>query len=440
MLGYDLGSTYWNKGETKITKKTATKLDKAWDFDGQGSVTSTPVISGGKVYVVSQGVIAIDLVSGKQLWTNPDLTGSSSLALSDGVLYVNDSTATLRALRVKDGTEIWNYKPTDLPDGAWGFSSPIVTKDYVLYSASTNEELALPEGGPAFKGFVAALHKDGKLAWTRPTVQGNEHGVTVWSTVSVDETLGIVYAATGNNHNAPAGTTSDAFLAIPLKDGGDFIWTKQIFENDDWWSAAGAAGNKAPDDDFGANPVVFDTGGKKLVAGGNKGGDFWVLDRAKGEFLTKSDGTPVKPRNLGNATAFKGGVFTAVAWDGKRILTACNNTKSNAPGSDVIDGSPQYQPTVLYALDPLTLDILWERGLNGVVFGPITVANGVGFVGKDKTLQAFDTEKGDVLYEFQTEATIASAPAISNGYVVFGSGITWIGGVAGTKYYALKVP
>jgi outer membrane protein assembly factor BamB len=118
MLGYDLGSTYWNKGETKITKKTATKLDKAWDFDGQGSVTSTPVISGGKVYVVSQGVIAIDLVSGKQLWTNPDLTGSSSLALSDGVLYVNDSTATLRALRVKDGTEIWNYKPTDLPDGA----------------------------------------------------------------------------------------------------------------------------------------------------------------------------------------------------------------------------------------------------------------------------------------------------------------------------------
>src|SRR5436190_24241792 len=59
MLGYDFASTYWNQGETKITKKTAPKLGKAWVFDGQGTVTGTPVIAGGKVCVRSQGVIAI---------------------------------------------------------------------------------------------------------------------------------------------------------------------------------------------------------------------------------------------------------------------------------------------------------------------------------------------------------------------------------------------
>ena len=78
----------------------------------------------------------------------------------------------------------------------------------------------------------------------------------------------------------------------------------------------------------------------------------------------------------------------------------------------------------------------------GFVFSWITVANGAGFFGKDKTLQAFDTATGEALFEFPTEGTISTAPVISNGYVVFGSGMSWPSGgaTAGTKYYALKVP
>jgi hypothetical protein len=47
-----------------------------------------------------------------------------------------------------------------------------------------------------------------------------------------------------------------------------------------------------------------------------------------------------------------------------------------------------------------------------------------------------------VLFEFETEGTLCAAPAISDGYVVFGSGMSWAfgGGTPGTKYYALKVP
>ena len=33
MLGYDVGSTYWNQGETKLTKKNVGNLEKAWEFD-----------------------------------------------------------------------------------------------------------------------------------------------------------------------------------------------------------------------------------------------------------------------------------------------------------------------------------------------------------------------------------------------------------------------
>src|ERR1041385_3193621 len=47
MLGYDLASTYRNRGEEKITKKSVINLEKAWEFDAGGSVTGTPVISSG---------------------------------------------------------------------------------------------------------------------------------------------------------------------------------------------------------------------------------------------------------------------------------------------------------------------------------------------------------------------------------------------------------
>jgi polyvinyl alcohol dehydrogenase (cytochrome) len=434
MYGYDVGSTYFNQGETKLTKKNVGKLEKAWEFETGSKVTSTPVISAGKVYVLTAvptdgttaGTYAIDLQSGEKLWQNPDVGGNSSMAMSDGVLYANDSYGVIRALKAKDGTEIWHYETPDAP-GAAGFASPIPVADKIIYALSTNEEIiaATPDKLVA-KGFVAALTKDGEFLWQKYTVEGDQRGATIWSTPSVDESLGLVYGATGNNHGPPATTTSDAFVAVPLE-GGEFAWTQQIFEGDTWSQATPGT----PDNDFGANPIVFDFDGKKLVAGGNKGGDFWVLDREKGTVLKKV--------NLGPGSAFKGGVFVSGAWDGKRLLVACNGATSTEPGSEAVEAGTALE-AVLYALDPLTLETKWARQVVGPVFSPISVANGVGFFGKNSTLQAFDTETGEVLFEFPTEGTIATAPAISNGYVVFGSGMTWIQSKPGSKYYALKVP
>jgi polyvinyl alcohol dehydrogenase (cytochrome) len=426
MLGYDLGSTYFNQAETKLSVKTAPHLRKAWEFDGGGmNVTSAPVISRGRAYVLNQGLFALDLATGKQIWTNPDLTGNASLALDGDVLYVHDGPGVLHAVSAEDGKEIWQYLTDDQP-GLVGFSSPIVTKDFVLVGGSTLEEAGMP-GGPQFRGFVVAVKKDGSLGWKRYTVEEPAHGATLWSTVSVDPTAGLVVAATGNNHGPPATDTADAFLAIPLKDGRDFLWKEQIFPGDIYMLSG--PGSTSPDGDFGANAILFDLNGKKLAAGGSKGGDFWVLDRIAGTVLQK--------RHLGPGSVFKGGVFITGAWDGKRLLTVCNSQTSTGAGSESSD--PALVAT-LFALDPLTLDIQWERQVAGPVYSPITVANGVGFFGKNTTLQAFDTATGEVLAEFATEGTIASAPAVSNGHVVFGSGLSYLQATPGSKYYALEVP
>jgi polyvinyl alcohol dehydrogenase (cytochrome) len=432
MLGYDLASTYWNKSETKISTTTAPNLTKAWEFDfGAGaSVVSTPIISGGKVYVQSQlpAVAAIDLASGKELWRNSDIGGSSTVALSGGVLYVNDGAGIVHALDPNaGGKEIWKSDPLDV----WvvGFSSPVVTKDYVLVGTSGLEEVTKITGDAKTRGYALALHKkDGSVAWKKFTVDPPSTGVGIWSTLSVDEAAGLVVAGTGNNYTGVAGDTSDAFLGMPLDqpaDGAPLLWHPQIFQGDVSPNGTG------PDGDFGANPILFDVGGQKLAAGGSKKGDVWVIDRTNGSII--------KQRNLGPGTGFKGGIFVNGAWDGKSLLFASNLATSTGAGSEV--PGPNDTFGALFALDPLTLAVNWEREYIGAAWGMISVANGVGFFGKDKTLQAFDTATGAVLMEFPTEGSIATAPSVSDGYVVFGSGMSWLGGsTAGTKYYALKVP
>ena len=435
MFGYDLTSNFWNKAETKISTSSARQLTTAWEFDTGSSVTSTPVISGGRVYVASTtsasnpdigGLFAIDLATGNQIWRNGAYGTSSALALDNGVLYMNDSQAWLRAFDANDGHQLWELQTHP---GASGFSSVVVTKDLVVIGGSSGEESSTPAGGTAtFRGFVLAAKKDGTLAWKTHTVEEPHTGCGVWSTPSVDEEAGVVFASTGNNYTGDASDTSDAFLAYPLADGARLLWKKQIFEGD-VFIIAQTNGN--PDNDFGANPILFEVNGRKLVAGGNKGGDFWVLDRADGAIVAK--------RNLGpNAwSPFKGGIFISGAWDGSSLLAVVNGAISTGQGSEE---APAGSVATLFAFDPLTLDIKWERQIVGPAFSPITVANGVGFYGKNKTLQAFDTATGEVLFELPTEGTIASAPAISDGYVIFGSGMQWITSTRGTKYYALKVP
>jgi outer membrane protein assembly factor BamB len=293
MLGYDLASTYWNKAETKVSAESARHLTKAWEFDTKAGVTGTPVVSGGRVYVSASpvdpadptkgGLIALDLATGAEIWRNQQAATSSSLAVDSGVLYMHDFAGYVRAFDVDDGHQLWEYDTDDNPNTI-GFSSPVVTKDLVLVGGSGLEEVALPPGTPAtFRGFVLALNKKtGAHAWKKYTVEPPSTGVGIWSTLSADESAGVVIAATGNNYTGAPSDTSDAFLALPLADGADFLWKQQIFEGDVFTSRQS---NGNPDADFGANPILFEVEGKMLAAGGNKGGDVWVVDRSSGAIV-----------------------------------------------------------------------------------------------------------------------------------------------------------
>jgi polyvinyl alcohol dehydrogenase (cytochrome) len=300
-----------------------------------------------------------------------------------------------------------------------GMSSPVVWGDRVFVGASNGgAELT----GGAFRGFVAALDRaTGENIWTAYTVDKGASGAGVFSSVSLDVTDGRVYATTANNYGRPASDTSDAFIAFDLA-SGKLVWKNQRVQGDMF---DGFESQNWTDSDFAANPVLYETmvDGQptKLVAAGNKG------SQGAMHALRRADGALLWTRKLGEGSADgASGLFASTTWSGKHLLVACN------------EGGP----ATLYALDGATGDIVWQRALEFQVWGRISVANGVGFVGVGSQLEVFDVDTGDLIKTFPSGSggTIAGTITIANGRVAFGEGLTWSSGRSGKMLTVLAIP
>jgi polyvinyl alcohol dehydrogenase (cytochrome) len=432
MLGYDAQSTFNNTAETKISRDSVAGLTEAFTIDLGGPINGAPLQVGGVLYAGSGSNqnVAIDLESGTELWRNVDLLVSAAFAYHDGILFAHDFGGVLHALDPSDGHDLWNAPTTS--QGSIGFSSPIIADDKIYIGGSNAQEL-IPGTAPTFRGFVFASNiADGSEVWNAFMVPEDANGAAVWSSPTVDVDTGEVFAGTGNNYTEPATDSSDAIIAID--DTGTIKWKNQRYAGDIFSFYATSQGITNPDYDFGANPTLFeaevDGTMTKLVAAGQKSGDFHVLKRA--------DGAEVCKRNLGPGSLNGSrGIFNNGAWDGTHLLVAANGATSDAPGSEPSDSA--FGQSVLFAIDPATCDVAWERQLRGPVMGPITVANGVGFVGADRHLEAFNTDTGQRLFSYDAPSTIACAPTVSDGRVAFGTGINWSVGTTGTMLVVLSL-
>lgn len=408
---------YRNDEESEIGVSTAADLEVAWMHPMPGSVTGTPAIVDGVVYATSSGgTRALALSDGSELWASA-VTASSSPAFANGRVFVNDDGHALRALDAEDGTELWATQ-VDPHLAASGFSSPVPVGDVVLVGISSTEE-AFPSAvvsGATFKGGVAAYDQEsGRMLWRHATAEDPANGCAVWGTVSADPESGAVYAPTGNNYTGEASERSDAVFAADLATG-ELLWNSQTHANDVFHIFAR---NGNPDWDFGATPIAYEAGGRRLVAAGQKSGQFWAFDAETGQVVWNVEVSP----NGGSAT---GGVFNNGAFDGERILVAGNSSAENT--------------AVLRALDAATGEEVWMQALAGRVWAPITVANGVCFVPADLELRVLDCATGEMLSTHTVPGSIGGGAAIAQGHVVFGSGFSWSTATPGAELYALALP
>jgi polyvinyl alcohol dehydrogenase (cytochrome) len=411
LMGYDTGSTYFNRAETKITKDNVASMTVKFQADMGGAVYGAPLQVGGNIYVSgSTGLRGFD-ATGKELWKATPGT-SGSMSYSDGMLYVNTSGSKLIALNATDGKQLWS-KPYQTVS-ADGTSSPLVAGDLVIVGGSNGGiELA----GGSFRGFLSAVdRKTGEMKWSTFTVPESAKGASIWSSPSADLEAGLAFAGTGNNYGAPATDSSDSIVAFDLATGT--IKYKAQRTVGDAFSLSGGG----PDADFGANPVLYEVmiDGQltKVASAGDKGGTAHAILRADGKELWK------RSLGMGQADGSRG-IFTNSTWTGKYMLFALN------------EGGP----ATLFALDGATGDIKWMRKLDGSVWGRTAVANGVGFAGVGEKLEAFDVETGALIKSWPSKGgTVASTITVSNGRVAFGEGFTWSNGKAGQTLTVLGLP
>lgn len=414
MMGYDARNWYLNPAEKTISVENAAQLAEKWRFTVSGFPIGSPVIAEGKVFAMAQGgVYAIDLETGQQLWYREDLVGSASVAYRDGFIYVHHSTPppALYKLKASDGSTVWGPVKNCRDDTSCsGESSPILAGNTVLVGMENNmaEASFNDSDTDGARGGVRALDTEtGDVRWLYDTIPegSTETGASVWSTVSVDMASGTVFATTGNSYKV-AGPNSDAFHAIDLASGMR-RWVTQVRQGDTFTVPLSfSVDNTKFDFDFGANPILADVGGQKLVAAGDKGGAFWALDRDTGAIAWNRD--DLSPSH----DATYGGIFINGAFDGKAFYVVSNDPSSNGG--------------VLHRLDAMTGTTTWMHTFKDSTWGAQSLANGVLFVPSNSTVFVMNAETGDVVAQLETGGTIAGgSPAIAQGRVVVKSGFLY---------------
>ncbi|MGP0072509.1 MAG: PQQ-binding-like beta-propeller repeat protein [Bryobacteraceae bacterium] len=501
-------SPQWNGWSTSVTNSrfedaaaaglTASdvgKLKLKWAFN-LGDVTtarSQPAIVGDRVFIATAAgaVYSLDADTGCTRWGYQAGQAGVRSGLTFGeangapAVFFGDTSATVYALNAQSGELIWKVRPVD-HFATMATATPRYYKGVVYQPFSSFEEVMGPDpkyGCCTFRGSVVALDAGtGKKIWQSFTIleaakpthknpagtqQLGPSGAGVWSSPTIDEQLGVLYVATGDNYSDPPSNTSDAILAMQLKTG-ELLWSKQLTENDAFNTACGSPqpGNcpeaKGPDFDFGQPPILVNLGGgqRALVIGQKSGMVHAVDPDQKGKILWQT--------RAGEGSAL-GGSQWGSASDGQKVYVAIADAGIGAVADPK---SPQgFRLTLdpkkgggLHALDLKTGKIVWsakgvpcaegKTACSPAQSAAVTAIPGVIFSGSvDGHLRAYSATNGRVLWDVDTARDFetvngkaghggsldVAGPAVVNGMVVVNSGYGQYGGMPGNVLLAFSV-
>ena len=334
----------------QINASNFNQLEVAWRFktDNLGTrpefkLEGTPLAINGILYATGgtrRSVVALDGRSGELRWVYSLREGARAVAAprqlsGRGLSYWTDGKGDNRVLFVttgyrlvalnaetgqpiksfgkdgivdmKVGAVIGKGQQIDLETGEIGLhSTPTVAKDVVIVGSSFREGLTVKTHNNT-KGLVRAWDvRTGRLLWTfntipRPGEFGNDtwekeswaiNGNTgVWSQITVDEELGLVYLPVEDptsdlygGHRPGNNLFGDSIVCLDLKTG-QRKWHFQIVHHPIW------------DYDMPAAPLLMDinVNGKpiKAVAQATKQGLLYVFDRVSGQPVWPIEERPV---------------------------------------------------------------------------------------------------------------------------------------------------
>jgi alcohol dehydrogenase (cytochrome c) len=268
---------------------------------------TNPLVIDGVMYATTtDATVAVDAVSGKQLWKTPitlpqDVhavvccgSHNRGAAAYQGRLFRGTLDGFVVALDMQTGKELWRQQAADYKDGYSMTGAPLIAGGLVLTGIS-GAELGT-------RGFIDAWDPaTGQHAWRRFTTAGPGEpggdtwagdnylhgGGSTWLTGSYDPDLDLVFWGVGNGGpwNPSLRNAGDkpydnlyicSVIAIRPKTG-EIVWHYQFSPND-------------PYDYDGTNELIlaelpYAGVPRKVIVQANRNGFLYVLDRATGALL-----------------------------------------------------------------------------------------------------------------------------------------------------------
>ncbi len=466
------------------------KLKWAFGFAGDVAAFAAPTVIDAQIFVGSAGglVHAMRAESGCLQWVfqaNGPVRAALVVAPVEGgrhALLFGDLTGWFYAVAAETGELLWK-KQVETHDST-RLTAAAAVHDGVVYVpvASWEEARAGDATYPCctFRGSVVALRvRDGAQLWKTyltdsPKAIGKNasnalrfgpSGVGVWATPTVDATRRLLYVTTGDNYTEPASSTSDAVLALDLRDGR-IVWTKQITERDVFngscrVAAANCPEGAGPDYDFGSSAILLSGAGRReMLLAGQKSGVVFALDPSRqGEIIWQT--------RIGKGGT-NGGIEWGMATDGDIVYATVSDVGRTRQDNNLLD--PRR-----YALDPqqgggLTAlrvkdgSKAWyaapqpcppgaPAGCSPAQPGAVTLIPGVVFATSyDGHVRAHAAAGGELLWDYDTAREFTTVnhvpahggsidgpgPVVSNGLVLVSSGYPRNGGMPGNVLLAFS--
>ena len=350
-----------NQGQTKystldqIKKENVGKLEKAWTFHSgnmKGNIQINPLVISGVIYVTSpaQELIAIDGTSGEEIWRfNPARRGETFGGVNRGLSYFESNESQwifytsgpyLNAVDVTTGKAVstfGNQGRINLNDNLikeaskMGISSPgapMIYKDKIIVGAMSWSSPANISAFNVITGerewifhTIPRPEEYGYDTWGDKNFWKEGAGVNVWGGISVDESNGMVFFATGqpkDDFYRPDNKGKQLFgncIVALNADTGELNWHYQAIHHDIW------------DLDLPCAPILTTLldNGKKVpgVVQLSKTGNVFLFNRVTGKLLSDVEERAVPQSPLFAEKAFPTQPF--VKWPepiSKQVVTA----------------------------------------------------------------------------------------------------------------------